>query len=206
MSDSLQPHGLQHTRLPCSSLFPRICSNSCPLSWSSSVALFSCPWSCPESGSLLMSQLFASGRQIIGSSASTLVLQINSQIWFPLWLTGFIFLMSKGLTGEFSRNRVQKHQLFGIQPFYGPTHTSVHGYWKKQSFDYMDFVSKVMSVLFNMLSRFVTAFLPRSKHLLISWLQSWSTVFLEPKKIKSVTVSMFPLLFTMKWWDQMPWS
>ena len=61
-------------------------------------------------------------------------------------------------------------------------------------------------VLFNTLSRFVIAFLPRSKCLLISWLQSLSTVILEPKKIRSVTVFAFPPLFAMKWWDWMPWS
>ena len=66
------------------------------------------------------------------------------------------------------------------------------------------FVGKVMSLLFNTLSRFVIAFLPRSKHLLILWLQSPPTVILEPKKIKPVTFN-FPLLFVMKWWDQMPW-
>ena len=66
------------------------------------------------------------------------------------------------------------------------------------------FVSKVMSLLLNMLSRFAIAFLPRSKHLLISWLQSPSTVILEPKKIKSVTVSIFLHLFAMKRWDWMP--
>ena len=65
------------------------------------------------------------------------------------------------------------------------------------------FVCKVMSLLFNMLSRFVIAFLPRSKCLLISWLQSPSTEVLEPKKIKSVPVSMFPYLFFMQWWDWM---
>ena len=68
------------------------------------------------------------------------------------------------------------------------------------------FVGKVMSLLFNMLSRLVIAFLPRSKHLLISWLQSPSAVILEPRKIKSVTVSLSPHLFATKWWDQMPWS
>ena len=68
------------------------------------------------------------------------------------------------------------------------------------------FVGKVMSLLFNMLSRLVIAFLPRSKRLLISWLQSPSAVILEPQKIKSVTVSMFPHLFAIKWWDQVPWS
>ena len=68
------------------------------------------------------------------------------------------------------------------------------------------FTGKVLSLLFNMLSRFVIPFLPRSKCLLISWLQSPSTVILEPKKIKSVTVPISPHLFAMKWWDQMPWS
>ena len=68
------------------------------------------------------------------------------------------------------------------------------------------FVGKMMSLLFNMLSRFVIAFLPRSKLLLISWWQSLSTVILKPKKIKSVTVCTFPHLFAMKWWDWMPWS
>ena len=67
------------------------------------------------------------------------------------------------------------------------------------------YVGKVMSLLFKMLSQFVIAFLPRSKHLLISWLQLPSTVILEPKKIKSVSV-LFPHLLAMKWWDQMPRS
>ena len=68
------------------------------------------------------------------------------------------------------------------------------------------FVGKIMSLLFNMLSRLVINFLPRSKHLLMSWLQSPSAVILEPKKIKSVTVSIASYWFAMKWWDQMPWS
>ena len=68
------------------------------------------------------------------------------------------------------------------------------------------FVGKVICLLFSMLSRLVIAFLPRSKRLLISWLKSLSTVMLEPKKIKSVTFPLFPLLFSMKWWDWMPWS
>ena len=73
---------------------------------------------------------------------------------------------------------------------YGPTLTSIHDHWKNHSFDYTDLCSKVMSLLFNMLSRLVIAFLPKSDHLLISWLQSPSAGILEPKKIKSVTVSI----------------
>ena len=100
MSDSLQPHGLEHAGLPCPSPIPGACSNSCPLSWwchptiSSSVILFSCLQSFPASGSFLMSQFFTSGGQSIGASAS--VLPVNIQDWFPLKLTGLI-LQSKGL-------------------------------------------------------------------------------------------------------------
>ena len=69
-----------------------------------------------------------------------------------------------------------------------------------------NFAGKVMSLLFNTLFRFVIAFLPRCKHLLISWLQSLSTVILEPKKINLSLFPFFPHLFAIKWWDQMPWS
>ena len=74
---------------------------------------------------------------------------------------------------------------------YGPTFTSIHDYWKNNSFDYTEFVGKVISLLFNTLSRFFIAFLPRRKCLLISWLQSQSTVILDPQKIKSVSVITF---------------
>ena len=90
LSDSLWPHGLQHARLPCPSLSPRVCSNSCPLSWwchstiSSAILFSSCPESFPASGSFQMSQLFASGGQSIGASASASVLPVNIQSWFPL--------------------------------------------------------------------------------------------------------------------------
>ena len=108
LSDSLGLHGLQHFRLPCPSLSPAVCSNSCPLSCccyptiSSSVALFSCPQSFPASGSFPVSQLFASGGQTIGASASASVLPVNIQGWFPLGLTGLISLLSKGLSRVFA--------------------------------------------------------------------------------------------------------
>ena len=81
---------------------------------------------------------------------------------------------------------------------YGPTLTSIHDYWKNYSLTRQTFVGKVICLLLNMLSRWVIGFLPRSKHLLISWTQSHSAVILEPPKIKSVTVSIFPHLFPMK--------
>ena len=114
MSNSFWPHGLQHARLPCPSPTAGACSNSCPLSWwcyltiSSSAALFSCLQSFPASGSFAMSWLFPSGGQSLGTSAS--VLPMNIQDWFPLGLTGWISLQSKGLSRVFSSTTVQKHQ------------------------------------------------------------------------------------------------
>ena len=114
MSDSLRPHGLQHARFPRPSLSPRVCSDSRPLSqWchpaiSSSVAPFSsCPQSFPASGSFLMSQLFTSGGQSTGTSASASVLPMNVQGWFPLGWTGLI-LQSKKLSRVFSSTTVWK--------------------------------------------------------------------------------------------------
>ena len=114
MSNSLQSHGLQHARLPCPSPTPGASSNSCPLSrWchptiSSSVIPFSsCLQSFPASGSFPRSQFFASGGQSIGVSASTSVLPMNIQDWFPFGWTGWISLQSKGLSRAFSNTRVQ---------------------------------------------------------------------------------------------------
>ena len=114
MSNSLQPHGLKHARLPIPSPFPWVCPNSCPLSqWclptiSSSVVPFSsCLQSFPATGSFLMSRFFTSGGQSIGASAS--VLPMNSQAWSPLGWTGWISLQSKGLSRVFSNTAVQKH-------------------------------------------------------------------------------------------------
>ena len=113
MSDSLWPHELQHTRLPCPSLSPRVCLNSCPLSrWchptiSSAVIPFSsCPQSFPASGSFPMSWLFAFGGQSIGASALASVLPMNIQGWFPLGLASLISLLSKGLSRVFSSTTV----------------------------------------------------------------------------------------------------
>ena len=125
MSDSLQPHGLQHARPPCPLLYPGVCSNLYPLShWcyptiSSSIVPFSsCPQSFRASGSFPVSRFFASGDQNIGASvsASASVLSMNIQGWFPLGLTGLISLLSKGLSRGFSSTVVWKHQFLSIQP------------------------------------------------------------------------------------------
>ena len=121
VSNSLRPHGLQRAKLPCPSPNPRACSNSCPSNqWchpaiSSSVVPFSYLQSFPASGSFQMSQLFTSGGQSIGVSASASVLPMTIQGWFPLGWTGWISLQSKGLSRVFSNTTVRKHQFFGAQ-------------------------------------------------------------------------------------------
>ena len=123
-SESLWPHGLQHTRVLCPPLSPRVCSNSCPLSWwfyltiSTSATPFSfCLQSFPGSGSVLMSRLLTSGGQSTGASASASVLPVNIQGWFPLGLIDwFDLLQSKELSWVFSSTTTQKHQFFSTQP------------------------------------------------------------------------------------------
>ena len=125
----------------------------------------------------LMSEFLAWGGQSIGVSASTSVHPMNIQDWFPLGWTGWISLLSKALSRVFSNTTVQKHQFFDIQlsvqllhPYMTTGKTIALTGWT--------FVGKVISLLFNMLSRLVITFLPRSRHLLISWLQSSSAVIL----------------------------
>ena len=129
-----------------------------------------------------MSQLFASGGQSIGVSASTY--EHSGLISFRMdWL---VSLQSKGLSRVFSNTTVQKHQFFGTQLSNSHRYTTPG---KTIALTRWTFVDKVMSLLFNLLSRLVIVFLPRSKFLLILWLQSPSAVILEPPKIKSVTGS-----------------
>ena len=145
MSDSLQPHGLQHTRPPSPSPTPGVYSNSCPFSqWchptiSSSVVPFSsCLLPFPVSGSFQITQFFASGGQSIGVSASASVLPVNIQDWLPLGWSGWISLLSKGLSRVFSNTTVQKHQFFSAQLSLRSNLTSVHDYLENHSFDCTD--------------------------------------------------------------------
>ena len=126
LSDSLQPHGLNHTRLPCPSPTPKACSNSCPLSWwchptisSSVVPCSSCLQSSPASGSFPMSQFFALGGPSIRASAS--VLPVNIQDWFLLEWTGWISLQSKGFSRVFSNTIVQSINSLVLSFLYRPT-------------------------------------------------------------------------------------
>ena len=172
MSDSLQTHEPQHTRPPCPSPTPGVRPNSCPLSrWchptiSSSVVPFSsCPQSFPASGSFQISQLFAWVGQSIGVWASTSVLPMNTQEWSLLCWTGWISLQSKGLSRVFSNTTLEKHQFFSAQL---SLQSNSHPYMttgKTIALTRRTFVDKVMSLRFNMLSRLVITFLPRSKRL-----------------------------------------
>ena len=161
VSDSLRPHGLQHAKLPCPSPSSVACWNSCPLSqWrhptiSSSLApFFSCLQSFPASGSFLMSQLFTSGSQRIGASTSASVLPMNIPSWFPSGLTSLISLLSKGLSRVFN-STVQKHQFFSAQPSLWPNSHSYMTTGKIIALTILTFVSKIMYLLFNTLTRFV---------------------------------------------------
>ena len=123
VSDSLRLHGLQQARPPCPSPSPGVCLSPCLLHrWccpaiSSSNALFSfCPQSFPASGTFWMSCLFTSDDQNTGASASASVLPVNIQGWSLLRLTGLISLLSKGLSGVFSRTTVGRPQFFGVLP------------------------------------------------------------------------------------------
>ena len=146
MSDSLQPHGLEHPRLPRPTLSSGVCSNSCPLSqWcyltiSCSAATFSsCLQSFPASGPFPVSQLFVSGDQRFQASASVPVLPMNIQNWFPLEITGLISLQAKGLSGIFSPEPQFKNiNSLALSFLYGQILTSIHDYCKNHNFDYMN--------------------------------------------------------------------
>ena len=201
MSDSLWPHGWQHARLPCPSPTPRTCSDSGPSSqWchptiSSSVVPFSsCLQSFPASGSFPLSQIFPSGSQSIGVSASASVLPMNIQDWFSLGWTGLISFQSKGLSRVFSNTTIQKHQFFSAHlSLWSNSHIQNMTAGKTIALTMQIFVGRVKSLLFNILSRIVIAFLPRSKHLLIPRLQSSSAVIFEFKKIGSDCFHCFPI-------------
>ena len=155
-------------RLPCPSPYPKVCSNSCPVSrWchptiSSFVAPFSSrPQSFPASRSFPVSQLFASSGQSIGATAPI-------QGRPPLGLSGLISLQSKGLSRVFSSTTILKHQFLNVQPYLW-SNSHIHTWLLEKTIvlTMWTFVGKMMSLLFNMLSRFVIVFLPRKfKHIL----------------------------------------
>ena len=141
VSDSLRPHGLQHTRLPCPSPTLKAFSNLCPLSrWchptiSSPVVPFSCPQSFPASGSFPVSQVFAWDWQSIGVSALASVLPKNIQDWFPLEWIGWISLHPKNSQESFPTPQFKSINSFMLSFLHSPTFTSIHDQSKNHSLD-----------------------------------------------------------------------
>ena len=221
MSDSLRPLELQHSRLPCPSPSPGPCSNSCPLSqWCQPAILFSVvlSFSCLHSfpGPFLRDFSNESALHIMWPKYCSFSFSISPSneysglISFRIWLIGSPCRPRDSQKSSPKKKSSPAPQFKSINSsalslVYGTILTSIMPTGKTIALTIQIFVSKVMSLLFNMLSRLVIAFLPRSQCLLISWLQSSSAVILEPKKIQSVTVSIVSHLFAMKWWDRMPW-
>ena len=193
MSESLWPYGLQHARLPCPSPTPRVYSNSCPLSWwchpinASSVKTHSPALSLSQHQGLFqwVTSSLLNGKSI-AVYAPAIIFPVNIEGWFPSWLTGLICLPSS-LHHNNLKTSIIWHSAFFMVQLSHPYMTT----GKTIALIIRTFVGKVMSLLFNRLARLVITFLPKSKSLLISWLQSPSAVILEPKKIKSSTASMF---------------
>ena len=195
MSDSLPPHGRLHSRLPCPSKSPRTCSNSCPLS--DDAIQPSHPLSSPSPPIFYLSQhqgLF----QWVGSSHqvtpfwSFSISPSNEYLEFTFFRVDWFDLAVQGSLKSLLQQQFKSIDYFVLSFLYGLIHMCIRDYWEKTiALTIQTFVDKVWSLLFNTLSRFVVTFLPRSKRLLISWLQSLSVMILEPKKIKSVAVSTF---------------
>ena len=158
MSDSLQPHEPQHARRPCPSPTPRVYPNPCPLSWwchptiSSSIFPFSsCPQSFPGSGSFQMSQLFTSGGQSIGVSASTSVLPMNTQDWFPLGWTG---CSPRDSQKSSPTPQFKSFNSSALSFLYSPILTSTHDHWKNHNLNWTDLCWPSNVSALNRLSRF----------------------------------------------------
>ena len=202
VSDSLRPHELQNARLLGPSPTPGAYSNSCPLSqWyhptilSSVVCLFSHLQSLPESLSFPRSQFFVSGGQSIRVSALASVLLMNIQDWFPLgWTPCSPRTLKSLLQHHHSKTSILRHSAFFMVQLSYPYMTT----GETIALIRQTFVREVRSLLFNMMPGFIIAFLPRSKHLLTSRLQSPSTVIWQPKK---TSLSLFPLFPNL-----LPWS
>ena len=186
MSDSLQIHELQASlSFTISWSLLKLMSTELVMT-SNYLILYRLLIFLPSSGSFPMNQLFTSGGQSTGASASASVLPVNIQGWFPLGLTGLSPCCPRDSQESLLQHHSSKASL-ALSLLYGSTLTSIHDYWEKiKALTIWTFVSKVMSLLFkvmslffNTLSRFVIAFLPRNKHLLVSWLQSPSTVILD---------------------------
>ena len=198
VSDSLQPHGLQHKRLPVLHHLPEFAQTH--VHWVSDAIQPSHPLSSPSPPPLNLSQhqgLFqcvSSSHQVawywsfsfsIGPSNEYSALISFRVHWFDL------LAVQETLKSLLQQSQFKTINSLVLSLLYSPTLTSIHDYWRNHSFNYTDLCWQSDALLFNVLSRFVIAFLPRTKCLLMLWLQSLSAVILEPKEIKSVPVSTF---------------
>ena len=205
MFNSLWPHGLQHTRLFCPPLSPKVCPGSCPLSQWCNLSIL------PSATPFSISSIFPTIRVF----SNGLVLCIR---WPKYW--SFSISPSNEYSGLISfridwlyllkvqgtlKSLLQCHSLKALILWCSVYFLIMHDYWKTIALIMWTFIGKEMSLLFNMLSRSVIAFFPRSKCILISWLQSLSTMILELRKENLSLFPLFPHLFAMKWWEQMPW-
>ena len=203
VSDSLRPHELQHARPPCPSPTPGVHSDSCPLSWwchpamSSSVVPFSsCPQSLPASESFPMSQLFAWGGQSVGVSALASVLPKNTQHWSPLGWTGWISLQSKGLSKSLLQHHSSKAAILRRSAFFTVQLSHPHMTTGKTiALTRRTFVGKVISLLFNMLSRLVITFLPRTWVNRKSWAFRFFSLSYFPGWLKAFIFMATTLIF-----------
>ena len=198
MSDSVQSHGLMHTRPPCLSPSPRICTSSCSVYWwclpaiSSSDALSSlCPWSIPESETFPTSHLFVSDDQNTRASASASLLPVSIQDWSPLRLNGFISMLFKGLSGVFSSTFGGINSL-AFFLLYDATLTTTYDHWEDHSLDYIDLCWH-NNVCFS--THCLGLSLLSFQGILSSDFMAAVTVcmILEPRRRKSVTTSTFSL-------------
>ena len=214
MSDTLLPHRLQHARL---FLVRHLLSELAQthVHWVSDAIQPSHPLSSPSPPDFNLSHYQGLFQWVSSSHQVAKILELQLQHQSFQWIVRTDFLLDWQVGSHCSLRDSQEASptpqfksinYLALNFLYGPTLTSIYDYWKSHSLTIQIFVNKTMSLLFNMLSSLVIAFLPRSRHLLILWLQSPSAVILEPKKIKSVTVSIVSHLVTMKWWDHMPRS
>ena len=203
ISNSLQPHGMQHEMPPYPSSTPKACSNSSPSSWWCKP---SHPLSTSSPPAFNLSQHQHLLQWVISSYQVAKVLELQHKSFQLIFRTELIYdwLVWSPCSPRDSQDisptpRFESVKFLALSFPYSPTLTFKHDFWKNHSFDYVDFCWQVMSLFFTMLSLLVISSIPRSKHLLISWLKSPYAVILEPLKVKSVTVSIVYPIY-------LPWS
>ena len=196
MSNSLQPHGLQHVRLPVLHYHPEFAQTH--VHWVDNSIQPSCPLLSPSPPALTLSSI-----RVFSNKSALCIrwpkywnfsISLPNEYWglISFRIYWFDLLAVQRSLKSLPQHHNSKHQFFSAHPSFLSNYTSTQDSWKNHRFDYMDLCQQSDITVSNTLSSFVKAFIPRNKRLLISWLQSLTTVILEPKKIKFVTVSTFP--------------